>query len=63
MSKQTYLAAKTHVRVLDRLMALMALVLQMSLMLSPEVVGVGGSSNDGRDADIDGDLAPGVSGG
>ena len=41
----------------------MALVLQVSLVLSIEVVSVGRGGNDGGDADIDGDLAPGLGSG
>jgi len=42
---------------------LVALVLQVSLVLGIEVVGVGRGSDDGGDADVDGNLAPGLSGG
>lgn len=58
-----YLGTETHVGVLDGLVAFMALVLQVSLVPGVEVVGVGGGSNQGGDADIDGDLAPGLSSG
>ena len=44
-------------------MTLVALVLQVSLVLGIEVVGVGRGSDDGGDADVDGNLAPGLSGG
>lgn len=62
-SEVSYLGTEAHVWVLDSLVTLMALVLQVSLVLGPKVVGVGGSGNDGGDADIDGDLAPGLSSG
>jgi len=63
MTEVPYLHTEAHVWVLDSLVTLMALVLQVSLVFGPKVVGVGGSSNDGGDADIDGDLAPGLGSG
>lgn len=58
-----YLGAETHVGVLDLLMPLVFLVLQVGLMPGIEVVGVDGGNTNNGNANIEGNLAPSLSGG